>query len=464
MSQVTTTTVQTNTVTSSGGTVSIPKNVDVTGNINFTGNLLQNGVLFETLPTQSPDTAGAILMSDGTNAFWSGAVSAEAAGSFSPRGGSGNNPFGIYQATPTTTTGAGSQNPVISSSYYLPYTGTQDWIDENGNSVTYTIGSSFRYRSLFTHGFLIGGYRGSNPWRTVNQTYHATDITISRGDQLDRAASYVDGNFGDFNGYIYGTENSYGGSGGSVSSINLHTGTNRTFGPNGTPGHGDGYNTTPDSIGASMDTWDGTDDPGSVSAQMQQIGYTGGGGPGSFQRLNFISEMSTRLGGGFSNGNATGCQGETRGYIFGDNSNAKYITFTNESVSNYSLASWGSNDGWKKNLSTKWGHCYHGAAANVTLPWIKFNDLTATIIGSQFNQGDIAGGEENMEMGQDWGYQMGNYGGGPGNYQNNRTWKRFYSNDSDVVLGFKAEPKGHQGQSSGACVTGAFAVTGLRYQ
>ena len=67
-------------------------------------------------------------------------------------------------------------------------------------------------------------------------------------------------------------------------------------------------------------------------------------------------------------------------------------------------------------------------------------------------------------MGQDWGYCMGNYAGGGGGYQNNRTWKRFHATDGDVVLGFKAEHKGHQGQSSGACMTGGFAVTGLRYQ
>ena len=94
-----------------------------------------------------------------------------------------------------------------------------------------------------------------------------------------------------------------------MSSVNLHTGTNRTFGPNGTPGHGDAYNTTPDSIGASMDTWDGTDDPGSASGQTTQRGYTAGGGPGSIQRMNFITEMCTRLGGGFSNSGATGSEG-----------------------------------------------------------------------------------------------------------------------------------------------------------
>ena len=60
-----------------------------------------------------------------------------------------------------------------------------------------------------------------------------------------------------------------------------------------------------------------------------------------------------------------------------------------------------------------------------------------------FNQADISSGEENMCMGQDWGYCLGNYAGGGGGYQNNRTWKRLHATDGDIVLGFKAEPKGH---------------------
>ena len=62
MSQVNVGTTQLNTLTSGGATISIPKNISVSGNINFTGDLLQNGVLFETLPSQSPKTAGGILM------------------------------------------------------------------------------------------------------------------------------------------------------------------------------------------------------------------------------------------------------------------------------------------------------------------------------------------------------------------------------------------------------------------
>ena len=97
---------------------------------------------------------------------------------------------------------------------------------------------------------------------------------------------------------------------------------------------------------------------------------------------------------------------------------------------------------------------------------MKFTHNTGSRI-SNFNQNDVSSGEENMQMGQDWGYMLGNYsgGGGSGNArQNNRTFKLFHATDSMTMLGFKSEPKGHQGQSSGACHTGAFTVTATRYQ
>lgn len=446
MSQVSASTVQTNTLTSGGTTVSIPKNVTVTGNIDFTGNLLKNGAPFASLPEQTFRTAGAMLMSDGGTAFW--AYPGETLAS-------DQMPFGA------ATTGSGvinGRNPTTSVG--LPFSGTGTWVNFQGNNYTVTIGSSFRYRSIFTHGFLAGGYRGSNPWRTVNQTYHATDITVCRGDQLDRAASYVDGNYSDYNGYVYGTQNAYDGSGIHTSSINLHTGTGRTFGDSVDYGHGDVYNSTPDTIGTSWDLWNGVNDAGAISGKLNQRGYvTGHGSAGNWQRLNFVSETMSRFTGGSNGSFCSAFEGETRGYVFANTGDSRYLTFANETTTSWSATGL-SGDGWKKSLSTKWGHGYHGNGNNVTLPWMKVNDLTGTSI-SIFNQSDVASGEENMQEGQDWGYCLGNYGA---EAQNNRTWKRFYASDSDVQMGFKTEPKGHLGQSSGACFSASFTVTAKRYQ
>ena len=442
------------------GALEIEIGANIAGDINFSGNLLKNGQPFASLPEQGPETAGSQLFSDGQTAFWA-----------SPTSGAGISNTANTDDMPAgggRTGGINLQNPSVPASGYLPFSGQGSWIDNNGNTYNITIGSEFKYRSIFTHGFMCGGYRGANPWRTVNQTFHATDVTICRGDQLDRAATYVDGNFGDYNGYVYGGNNSWGSNSPHTSSINLHTGTGRTAGSSPDYNHTDNYSTTPDSIGATWDLYASCDDPGAVSGQTTQRGYVTGGadlGSQSWNRLNFMSELMSRVSGGHSNNHASATEGELRGYSFGDTSNSKYIEFSTESTGNWSTSNIG-GDGWKKSLSTKWNHGYHGNGGNVTQQWMKFTHNTGAFI-STFNQNDVASGEENMEMGQDWGYMVGNYSGsgGSGNArQNNRTMKFFHATDAMTMCGFKTEPKGHQGQSSGTCHSAAFTVTATRYQ
>lgn len=209
-------------------------------------------------------------------------------------------------------------------------------------------------------------------------------------------------------------------------------------------------------------------DAGAVSGQTTQRGYvTGGGdqGSSSWGRLNFSSELMSRVGGGHTSDFCSATEGENRGYSHSDNSNVRYIDFASESTGSWNTTN-KTGDGWKKSLSTKWNIGYHGNGNNVTQQWMKFTHNSGSYI-STFNQIDVASGEENMEMGQDWGYMLGNYsgGGGSGNArQNNRTMKIFHANDSMTMMGYKSEPKGHQGQSSGCCHTAAFTVTATRYQ
>ena len=444
------------------GSVDVEVGIDISGDINFTGSLLRNGAPFASLPEQGPETAGSMLISDGQTAFWASPTSGGSLAISNPSG-TDDMPAGGGR-----TGGTNLQNPSVPASGYLPFSGQAQWFDNTGATYTATIGSEFKYRSIFTHGFMCGGYRGANPWRTVNQTFHATDVTICRGDQLDRAATYVDGNFGDYNGYVYGGSNSWGSNSPHTSSINLHTGTGRTAGSSPDYNHTDNYGTTPDSIGATWDLYASCDDPGAVSGQTTQRGYvTGGGdlGSQSWNRLNFMSELMSRVGGGHGNNHASATEGELRGYSYGDTSNSKYIEFSTESTGNWSTSNI-TGDGWKKSLSTKWNFGYHGNGNNVTQQWMKFTHNSGAYI-STFNQIDVASGEENMEMGQDWGYMVGNYSGsgGSGNArQNNRTMKIFHATDSMAMCGFKTEPKGHQGQSSGTCHSAAFTVTATRYQ
>ena len=289
------------------GSLDVEVGIDISGDINFTGSLLRNGQPFASLPEQDPTTNGAFLMSNGTSAYWATPTTFGNPGFSSTQFPAGNSDTG----------GINLQNPVVQSSGYYPFTGQGSWYDNSGNIYNLTIGSEFKYRSIFTHGFLSGGYRGANPWRTVNQTFHATDVTICRGDQLDRAAAYVDGNFGDYNGYIYGGANGWSPNSPHTSSINLHTGTGRTAGSSPDYNHTDNYGTTPDSIGASWDLYGSQNDGGATSGQTVQRGYiTGGGdlGSQSWNRMNFHSELISRVGGGHSSDYCSKTEGELRGY------------------------------------------------------------------------------------------------------------------------------------------------------
>ncbi len=37
--------------------------------------------------------------------------------------------------------------------------------------------SQWLYRSIYTHGYLAGGYKGSTPWRSLNKMWLATEVT-----------------------------------------------------------------------------------------------------------------------------------------------------------------------------------------------------------------------------------------------------------------------------------------------
>jgi hypothetical protein len=143
--------------------------------------------------------------------------------------------------------------------------------------------------------------------------------------------------------------------------------------------------------------------------------------------------------------------GQTRGWFAFAGSTA-YLTFSNDS---WTSGGWSRNtsDVHSKMLGSKKGHFYSEDGSNVTLPKAKFNDSTGSRI-STFNK-VRAYGEANYEDGQDNGYCMGHYDG----QQNNHTIRQSYSSDTEVTLPAAAQPKGHYGQSSGACSTGAATIT-----
>ena len=121
------------------------------------------------LPAQNSNTAGAVLSSDGTTAFWTYTL----------------NPLGNLT------------NP--------------NWASAR----------------TYTHGYVAGGYQNSSPWRNINITTHSNDTTTNLGDVISQAAAYCDGSWGDYYAYVYGTQDSYPGNTSTVCSFNMTTQANR---------------------------------------------------------------------------------------------------------------------------------------------------------------------------------------------------------------------------------------------
>jgi hypothetical protein len=393
--------------------------------------------------------------------------------------------------------GTGTYGTGVDQGAALYNNGTNAYFAYPGNTYS-TVGGTFETRSIFTHGFICGGYKNSNPWRTVHKTWHMTDTTYSVGEQLQMSVAYCDGSFSDYNGYIFGV----GGQGAysQTGSINLHTGISRNrmsqissggitglFGMDGLSSfYGYGSSDSPASTGQK-----GQDNPatqsmpyggaaaqpatpediyiaagvggwamnvtrdacGSGVNQMGQEGYITGGNSSVTNRLHFGTEiMYTTTDSGIAGNYATAAHGQTAAF-FNCGGSKKYITYSNQAWTSYSSTQ--STDGQGKYLSTKKTWHYIGQGTNTSSRYItKFSETTISDVTTTLDRGFIAG-EENNQMGQEWGYCLGQYDG----QQNNKSHKMTYSNDTVTVLGAAGRPKGHYGMSSAAGMSAAATIT-----
>jgi hypothetical protein len=409
---------------------------------------------------------------------------------------------GVFQAP--TAAGAGAA---------LTSNGVTGFFSYPGNTTSIPNNSSLQYRSIFTHGYVAGGYKGSQPWRNINKTWHANDTTFSVGEQLDRAMAYGDGTFSDFNAYVHGTINAYSGASSHTSSYNLHSGVGRQRGmqlwdynatisasgslntgtrPTGTnagdglfgtstvpfgylgadPAHdgaGVAYgaaanwttaataNTDATVITASgVGGWDTSvaiDYHGCSNDQMNQVGYIHGGGNIATHRLHFPTEVMYTTTNAPGTWTMTTCvYGQNAAFVNFD-SNHYIFTFSTQTYSAWSNTSGSTTNAqsaWYKAVSSKLGTHYPAVGDNI----FKISDSTGNTI-SVYAKSFTGVSEENGEMGQNWGYFLGNYNG----QQNNQTMKLSYLADTCVSLGAASMPKGHFGMSSAACSSAAATIT-----
>lgn len=347
------------------------------------------------------------------------------------------------------------------------------------------VGTGFEYRSILTHGFTGGGYKNSTPWRSVNKTWHANDITFYVGEQLSFAVAYADAAFSDYNGYVFGVTDSGLGAAAQTASINLHNGLSRNRRSNlsggGIPGlYGNADGTVPYGYDGGNPSADGLtygstatnpsgdvytasgvggwsmhvarDQCASATNQIGQEGYITGGGSTSTNRLHYGTEiMYTTTDSGMS-GVGSGAHGQTKGF-FNCGGTKKSITYSNQTWATVT-GTWGT-DGYQRFLSTKKGWHYQGQGSNTASTYItKWSEVTLADVTTTINRG-FAHGEDNNQMGQDWGYTLGGYDGS----MNYKTFKMTYATDTITLLGGASRPKGHYGASSAVNMSASATVT-----
>ena len=143
----------------------------------------------------------------------------------------------LRQVPTTTTVGSKLQSNGTTSSgvgnFFWNYPG-----NTNTGSGT-PDNSAWLYRSIYTLGFLAGGYKGSNPWRSVNKMWHATETTLYCGEQLHAVASYTKGCWSDYSAYLvaHGNTTTYAASASQLASYSLFNGSMRM-------NTGDGYSSS----------------------------------------------------------------------------------------------------------------------------------------------------------------------------------------------------------------------------
>lgn len=331
---------------------------------------------------------------------------------------------------------------VTPTGFIYVYNGSS-WTTDGSTLASNPFQNSFRYRTIYTRGYVSAGYANSTPWRSVNKTQHTTDVTTNLGDMVDYAASYIDGSWSDYYHYVYGMSGVVMGSATWTSSVNMAT----------------------DSARAYSTAWFTKTSRGDCAALMNSnltVAYITAGGSSSTDKHNLVTEVmmdagscpANPLGGGGTAGGVAHMFGEFRGWI-GTGSSGAYLTWATET---WTSASWVTDaDGQPKGLSSKlgFGYCAQGSYSG-SATYRKFNDFNGGSAVSSFSRPETCG-EENHQVGQNWGYSLGSYNGSG---QTNNTQKVFYTTDSAIAMGSATQTKGHAGRSSGACGTASAFVLG----
>ena len=324
-------------------------------------------------------------------------------------------------------------NPVVGQVYYNTVKGhLRQWNGTAWQQVA--IGDSgFKYRTIITTGYVLGGYKDSSPWKNVNRMVHATDICTNLGDQLVYSASYIQGAPSKTKAWVFCAANAH--STASVNAVAMNMATETAI----------AYSSSNNMSTARQD----------AGVAFKETEYVHVCSNTTTDKFNFTTEVSALSGLSIlANGTGAGVQAinaERHALLYGDNT-AQQLQFSTDTtsvdrvVNNANVPAAGNNN-QQKAINSK---MYKGYAGNEGTYNGGYNFRRTDMI-TNTTQGTVAKvegntGEENFDMGQDQQYMIGNYNGA----QNNNGHKFFYATDAGYTLGAGSVRTGVPGGSSGA--------------
>ena len=324
-------------------------------------------------------------------------------------------------------------SPVVGQVYYNTTKGhLRQWNGTAWQQVA--IGDSgFKYRTIITTGYVLGGYKDTSPWKNVNRMVHATDICTNLGDQLAYSASYIQGAPSKTKAWVFCAANAH--SVASVNSVAMNMATETAI----------AYSSSNNMSTARQD----------AGVAFKENDYVHILSNTTTDKFNFTTEVSALSGLSIiANGTGSGVQAITsdkEALLYNDGSATQLqfatdTTSTDRIINNAAVPGAGCNN-QQKAINSK---LYKGYAGNEGTYNGGYN-FRRTDMNTNTTQGTVAKvegntGEENFDMGQDQQYMIGNYNGA----QNNNGHKFFYATDAGYTLGGGSVRTGVPGGSSGA--------------
>lgn len=307
-------------------------------------------------------------------------------------------------------------------------TGTQGHQDHD------SLHAMWYYRQIIALTYTCGGYKSSDPWKTVHRSNHATDQTSNLGAIMDYDGNYISGGCNSTTAFVWSTptDNAANTASTRTSAVHMYTETGKS------------HNST-------YDMYDARQDLATAQDNVTFAFVSGGPGPNTnVYAWNLVTECRQQsisaAGGGMSGGTGAGAfDDKNYSYFWDDDNGAKWNKQTWALASATHWASHGQQKGITSGQRKGW--CGNEGSYNGGYHYRRWNLTNDTNTG---NVGKILTnmGEENYGRGMDFEYMIGDYDG----EQNNETHKFYYSTNTGTANVSGLAPTAHAGQSSGHCM------------